>query len=86
MGVSKRFSDFKYSYVPGPGMYKIKGFAEEVTKKAEKTSKFKEKNQFKETKYENKSVLLNQGENMEVFEDEKIDYNPTPINDTSPLD
>jgi hypothetical protein len=47
MGLSKRFGDFKYSYIPGPGMYKLRGFADNVLIKAEKTNKNKIKIQEK---------------------------------------
>ncbi len=43
MGLGSRFEEFKYSYIPGPGMYKLRGFAEEVSKKAEKLNRNKEK-------------------------------------------
>ena len=31
-----RFKDFEYSSVPGPGLYKLKGFADEAVEKATK--------------------------------------------------
>jgi hypothetical protein len=36
MGVSKRFKDFEYSYVPGPGTYKLKGFSDIVVQESQK--------------------------------------------------
>ena len=36
MGVSKRFKEFEYSYVPGPGTYKLKGFSDIVIQESQK--------------------------------------------------
>jgi hypothetical protein len=34
-----RFKDFEYDSIPGPGFYKLKGFADEAIEKATKFSK-----------------------------------------------
>ena len=62
MGLGKRFKDFKYSATPGPGMYKLRGFAEEVTKKAEKFTHQKE-SAHKIPPMNNKAELLEHSEN-----------------------
>lgn len=38
-GTSVRFNDFEYSPIPGPGNYKIEGFAEDLLKKNAKLVK-----------------------------------------------
>jgi hypothetical protein len=39
MGTGKRFKDLEYSYIPGPGMYKIRGFSDDILLQAEKLMK-----------------------------------------------
>ena len=41
MGTAKRYQDFRYSEVPGPGQYKIKGFSDLVVQEAERIRKRK---------------------------------------------
>ena len=52
MGTGKRFKDFEYSYVPGPGMYKIRGFSDDLLLQTEKLMKNRKytKNQEEEVK------------------------------------
>jgi hypothetical protein len=75
MGLSKRFGDFKYSYIPGPGMYKLKGFADDVVLRADKAIKNKKKLQEKhQTLYSKKSASGAESnivsEMMEMLENE----------------
>ena len=70
MGLGRRFEEFKYSYIPGPGMYKLRGFAEDVSKKAEKLNRNKEKL----TKITNANRKINTvSEMMEMLENENED-------------
>lgn len=48
MGTGKRFKDFEYSYVPGPGMYKIRGFSDDLLLQTEKLMKNKKNTKNKE--------------------------------------
>lgn len=61
-----RFKEFEYSPIPGPGNYKIEGFADELLKKNEKLVKYRESlsNDSKKNSIEKRNSKENIDENQ----------------------
>ena len=51
-----RFNDFEYSSVPGPGMYKMKGFADETVEKATKFNQIVNQSPLKNNDFDNQKM------------------------------
>jgi hypothetical protein len=64
-----RFKDFEYDSIPGPGLYKLKGFAEETIEKAMKFSI--NQNQYISPNKNNIDLDKNKTNEIEIIDNEK---------------
>lgn len=69
MGKSKRFGNFEFSHVPGPGLYKIPGFTDQLLKKLEKKLNSQGKNINKLT---NNELRKEMGDMMDILEENEL--------------
>jgi hypothetical protein len=70
MGTGRRFKEFEFSYIPGPGMYKLRGFSDDVLLEAEKRLKMrKDKGSGEEMRMDPFDDMMEMIENDQSFEE-----------------
>lgn len=69
-GTSVRFGDFQYSPIPGPGNYKIEGFADDLLKKNSKLfrNRIDGQNSSKENSLDKRNSIDKIEENQNEYE------------------